>query len=655
MRRLLVSLAAALLGASAPALDVVFDKRTPKNLREWADRGFLRENMEAAAADICKALYGGESRSKLHENFTIILNLSPKKGGNPAFAAGRRITWKVGENPKPLHGGCPGILVHEMTHVLDMASDRVFTEAMADWVRYYRVSDTPPGVLDRRHKALRGSRHYGKYAAGANFMDFMTQNFGEGTVYRILKGYAKHKGKVWERLFGKNIDGLVAEWRRMETIYDPVWQWSYNGTGGGKVRHDKKACKKPAMRGAQAAGRSGLWLAGAAAGKLEKRGGDITLALHGRFPKMRGTAIASLGSAKAGAGKALLLAAGRPGFLEAHVIAAVPGKGCGIVSTTPVRIPGSASAPHSAILTVKGGDAAVVMVDGVAAVKIDMKAKCEGCQFTPVFAIGGVSGGFGVAGFAEPGNSGGGSLLVDDVRVFDRVFRKREVKQYATVFDAGFRPAVPVGAVWCGGGNARFDDPAAWRCWNSAGERVAGLPAKETAVKVRGRNLPSIPQGAKFACKSFTIDGLAVVDDRDVDLRGVKTVDISDNARIITRNGRVVRIGSLRANRVRLDGTLSVSREMKASGNFELREGAVLRLPPPDMAQVKSFSIQGKGTATLKPARTPVCGSFTKIACVKDIPKDLSRFRLDPDGNAGDAVFQRSPDGRYLCAILKKR
>ena len=114
---------------------MVYDGRTPEGHRAWADRNYIREQMEVLGEKICKALYGDDARSHLHENFRITLYLAPVKGGNPAFAAGKRITWKVGEHPGGDGSGGMGLLCHEMTHVLDMGSDSVFTEAMADWVR----------------------------------------------------------------------------------------------------------------------------------------------------------------------------------------------------------------------------------------------------------------------------------------------------------------------------------------------------------------------------------------------------------------------------------------------------------------------------------------------------------------------------------------
>ena len=647
-------LALAVWGAwPAFALDVVFDKRTPEEHRKWCDANYMREMMEVAARDICRALYGDEPRSKLHEDFTMQLFLAPTKGGNPAFAAGRRITWKVGEHPKGEMNGCPGILVHEMTHILDMGSDKVFTEAMADWVRYYRVCTNPAGILDRRYGALRGGRNYGKYAAGANFVDFMTQNYGEGTIYRILQGYAKHHGKVWEETFGKNLEGLVAEWRQMETIYDPVWQWTYNGTAGGKVRHDKKFCAKPALVCAEAADKAGVWLGGATAWNVNNLAdGNITIALHGCFPKFGKTAIASLGTTK-GDGKALLLTTWKTGWLAAHVIASVPGKGCGVISTTPIQVPELATTPHSVIMTISGGDKAAVIVDGKAAAKIDMATKCKGCTFTPAFAVGGMSGSFGVAGFAEP--KGKGDVMIDDVRVFNRAYRSREIKEYAETFNAEYRPAVPVQAEWCGGRDAAYDDPAAWRCYNSIGEKVAGLPTKDTDVRVTGCYLPSIPAKAKFVCKTFAIDGFAVAEDKDIDLRGVRIVDVADNSRIITRNGRGIAVRALRGDRVRLDGSLAVMGGMKLAGNLELREGSVLRLPPDaEMAHVKSLSVKGEGAVTLKPASPLKRGNFTKLLRLDEMPEDMTRFRLNPGDKPDAAVFKPATGGKFLGATQSR-
>ena len=623
---------AALLFAAlrASALNVVYDGRTPQEHREWAERNHLPAHMEVAARRICTALYGNEPRSRLYENFTITLYLAPTRGGNPAFASGRRITWKVGEHPSGTIGECPGILVHEMSHVLDMGSDRVFTEAMADWVRYYRVCTNPAGVLDRRYGALRGGRNYGKYAAGANFVDFMTQNYGEGTIYRILQGYAKHHGKVWENVFGKTFDGLVDEWRQMETIYDPVFQWTYTGTAEGKRRWDGKFCGIRSVAAKEASDKSGAWIDGTTAGRVNNvSDGSIAIALHGRFPSGGNpVAIASLGAAKEGEGKAVMLASGQKrDMLFAHVVATVHGKPCAIVATRQIPVPALATKPHAVVLSVAGG--------------------------TPVFAVGGMSGGIGVAGIAEARGEKG--VCLDDFRVFTRVFRKRETAGYAAVFGPDYRAAVAVGAEWCGKPGAAIDDPGSWRCFNSAGERISVLPSADTVVKVWGRNLPSVPPKSEFRCKAFVIDGIVVAEDADVDLRGVGVVDLADNTHIITRNGRRVAIASLRGNVVRLDGTLAVTDEMKLSGTLEMKGGSVLRLPvDPGKASAKSIAAKGEGTVALMPGAAGRRNQFQKLIRLEEMPKDFTRFRLGPSDGPDAAVFKPATGGKFLGATPGK-
>lgn len=652
--RVRLAVAAALLGWSAFGLNVVYDKRTPESHRKWADGAFIRERMEVAARRICKALYGDAPRANLHEDFTMILHLAPVKGGNPAFASGRRITWKVGENPKGVPG--MGLLIHEMTHVLDMGSDRVFTEAMADWVRYYKVDSSPSIAIDKRYSALRGARRYGKYAAGANFIDFMTQNYGEGTIYKILLGYREHGGKVWEKLYGKTFDGLVAEWRQMETIYDPVFQWTANGSDSGKVRYDGKFCPLRSVATEPADDRCGGWLNGASAAKVNNlSGGDMSIAFHGRFPKADKTAIASLGTAREKGGKALLLSAtGKAGVLAAHVIADVPGRGCQIVSTTSVPLSGPAGSAHSVVIAVKGGDTAAIVVDGRGTVKIDMKTKCSGCVFIPSFAVGGMNGGLPPGGFAEPRGVSG--VLLDDVRVFSRTFRSRETLQYATAFNADYRAAAAVTAKWCGRpGDGAIDDTKNWYCHNSIGERVYALPSKDTDVLVDTKSIPSIPPKAKFACKSFTIDGLAIADEANIDLRGVRIVDLADNTLLVTRNKHGIAVNALRAARVRLDGTLAVTAGMNITGGLEMREGSVLRLPADyDKARVKTVTFKGDGPVVLKPGAATRRGHFQRLMRIDELPKDLSRFRLNLAHEAGDAEFKGSADGKCLGVTPKK-
>lgn len=657
-RRLCVFACAALVAASASALTVVYDGRTPEASREWAERSYIREQMEVLAAKICEALYEGQARESLHENFQISLYLAPEKGGNPAFASGRRITWKVGPNPGGDGSGGTGLLCHEMTHVLDMGSDGVFTEAMADWVRNYKVwynrCSNPSYILDIRYKALRGGRHYGKYMSGANFLDFMTQNYGEGTIYKILMGYKHHGRDPWEKLFGKNFDGLLDEWRHMETIYDPVFQWTYNGTVAGVIRNDTKFCGLRSLSAHDTLDKSGAILDGVTAGRVNGVvDGNMSIALHGCFPGSGGdVAIASLGAAREGNGKAILLASGaKRDMLSAYVVATVPGRPCAIIAKKAIPVGGLSEKSHSIVLSMSGGDTAHVVVDGQTTVEVDMKSKCGGCAFAPVFALGGMSGGIGIAGtgIVEP-RYGKNVVRLDDVRVFTRAFRARETASYATTFNEAYRPAVAVKAKWCGGqGGTEIDDPSKWFCANAIGEKVVALPTKDTDVLVSGKAIPSIPAKAHFERKSFTIDGWAVADAANIDLRGAGIVDIADNSKIITRGDYLFAVSKLRGKRVRLDGKLAVTSAMRIDNRLEMKSGSVLRTPAnPSLTLVGELAIAGEGNVTIRPGVMPDAGKMTKVLRVNKLPDDLSRLALFGMESPADAEFKPSTNKKYL-------
>ena len=704
-----VILAFTLLAAfSSFALEVVFDERTPQENREWIDKNYIREQMDAVAAKICKALYGGTKDEKRSENFTITLFPTPQKKGTPGFATGRRITWRVGSNPKGDASGGIGLLGHEMTHVMDFNAapmsvqrfrkvhDSAIIEGTAVWVIDYKVKygyrkcSSPATILDRRYEALRHRRSWGKYRAGAGFLDFVEQAYGEGTAIKLIREQQNGKNP-WERVLGKNLDVLTKEWREMETIYDPVFQWNYNGTAAGAVRNDKKFCGLEKISAEDASDKSGAWLVGATAEKVDNvADGSITLALHGRFPKKDKVTIASLGAAKEGNGKAILIATtSRPSLLAAYVVATLPGKGCQIVSTTPIPLPptpgtqlsthnsqlttstprshpssdrlrGSLRSgdtfpvPRSLILSVKGGDAAEVIVDGKTVAEIDMKAKCKDCTFAPVFAVGGMSGGFGVARLFEPRGEGG--VLLDDVRVFTRAFRAKEIASYAATFGPDYRGAVAVEATWCGPqGGSDLDKPENWVCFNSYGEKIVAVPSKETAVKVWFKAIPSIPPKAKFSCKSFTIDGLAVVDSANVDLRGVGIVDLSDNARIITTNGHFIAASKIRANRIRLDGALAVTTALKADGKFDMKGGSILRLPEdPSAAFVGELAFSGDGKVSIRPGVMPQKARTSKVLRVDNLPEDLSRLKLHGLDDSSAAEFKPSGDKKSLTVYRRK-
>ncbi len=121
------------------------------------------------------------------------------------------------------------------------------------------------------------------------------QEYGTGTVLRLFKEYktrTKNGPSPLKQVVGKERDALVEEWRRMETIYDPVYQWNYNGTAEGAVRNDKKYCGRFSISAVDAKDKSGAWLNGECGKKVEKvSDGCLTIALHGRFPSKAGRQI----------------------------------------------------------------------------------------------------------------------------------------------------------------------------------------------------------------------------------------------------------------------------------------------------------------------------------------------------------------------------
>ena len=675
---------AALIAVSAAAVDVVFDERSPKENCEWVDKSHVREQMVVVAAKICKVLYGGTKNENIGDDFTITLYPTPEKKGNPGFATGRRVTWRVGTSPDYDASNGIGLLAHEMTHALDlncrpMAKSRFakfydakFVEATAVWVtdynvkygyKGYRKCTSPEILLDRRYEALRNHRSWGGYRAGAGFFDFVEQTYGKGTALKLIWEQTATGKQPWERVLGKTMEELEAEWRQMETIYDPVFQWNYNGTAAGAVRRDKKFCNLKTISATDSSDKAGAWLDGVTAGKVEGvDDGSITIALHGRFPRKDNVAIASLGSVKEGGGKALLLTTAiKVNTLSAHIIASVPGHGCQIVSSTtiplsstPTQNSNSSPVPHSVILTIRGGDTAAVIADGKPVAKIDMKTKCEGCAFKPVFAVGGVSGGFGVAGFTE--SRGEGGVMLDDVRVFTRTFRSKESASYAATFGPEYRGAVAVEGTWIGpSGGTDITNTDNWKLFNAYGERVVALPSKETDITVWFNCIPSIPPKSKFVCKSFTIDGIALADEADIDLRGVRIVDIADNTHIITENGHTITANAVRAKGIRLDGALAVTGGLKATGNLEMKEGSALTLPDdPTKALVRSISFKGEGPVAIAPVSKLKPGKIHKLLRIEEPPEDFARLRLNLSGDASDATFSPASGGKFIGVTPRK-
>ena len=176
------------------------------------------------------------------------------------------------------------------------------------------------------------------------------------------------------------------------------------------------------------------------------------------------------------------------------------------------------------------------------------------------------------------------------------------------------------------------------------------LPSKETDAAVCGKSIPSIPQNAHFECKSFTIDGWAVADEANIDLRGVKVVDLADNTRIITR-GHTFVVSALKAKRLRLDGALAVLDRMNVEGNLEMKGESRLRLPSnPEKAFAKSISIKGEGQVTLRPGESSMRGRMQRLLRMEKMPKDLTRFRLSTARGSKAAEFKSAANGKFLAA-----
>ncbi len=662
-----------LVPLSLPALEVVFDGRTPQENRDWIDKNYIREQMDAVAAKICQALYVGRKDANRNEAFTITLFPTPEKKGNPGFASGRRLTWRVGKNPGGDASGGIGLLCHEMTHIFDYNAapmskqkfKKVFDSKMVEstavyitdyFVKYgYVKCSSPSIILDRRYEALRYHRVWGKYRKGAGFLDFVDQAYGPGMGLKLI-WEQQHGKNPWERLLKKNLDTLLAEWREMETIYDPVFQWNYNGTAAGAVRHDKNFCSRSEIAAEDAVDKSGAWLAGPSASALKKvDNGCLTIALHGKFPKKDKVAVASLGTAMNGNGKAVMIATTlRKDVLAAHLVANVPGQGCKIVASKAFAVKDASTVPHSIILSVKGGNAAEVVVDGKPTAKLDMAKKCDGCTFSPVFAVGGVYGGFGVSGFIEPRGAGG--VLLDDVRVFTRTFRAKEAASYAAIFGPDYRGGMAVEASWRGPqGGTDIANPDNWTCFNAYGEKIVAVPSKETDVTVWFKAIPSIPPKSKFECKSFTIDGLAIVDSANVDLRGAGVVDLADNTRIITTNGHFLAASKIRANRIRLNGIFAVTAALTVTGKLDMKGGSILRLPKdPSAALVGELAFSGEGSVFLKPGVMPQKARTGKVMRVEKLPEDLSRLVLHGMDDPSAAAFGQSGDKKHLTVYRRK-
>ena len=133
----------------------------------------------------------------------------------------------------------------------------------------------------------------------------------------------------------------------------------------------------------------------------------------------------------------------------------------------------------------------------------------------------------------------------------------------------------------------------------------------------------------------------------------MKTVTLSDNARIITKGAGALAVNALKGWRMRLDGKLAVVGGMELSGGLELKGGSVLRLMAgADRNKVKSLVVKD-GDAVIAPGVATVPGRTSKIMLIDEAPSDFSHLRLKPDHGPKDADF-RMVQKKYLGVVPRR-
>lgn len=95
---------------------------------------------------------------------------------------------------------------------------------------------------------------------------------------------------------------------------------------------------------------------------------------------------------------------------------------------------------------------------------------------------------------------------------------------------------------------------------------------------------------------------------------------------------------------------------MTLDGNLEMNGGGFLRLPEnPEKACAKSLFVKGEGAVTLKPGVPPKYGHFQKLLRLDEMPKDMTRIRVDPSNGPDDATFKADMGNKFLGATSRKK
>ncbi|MHB1421834.1 MAG: basic secretory protein-like protein [Gemmataceae bacterium] len=180
------------------------DVKEAPEMKEWAER----------AARICERQYAMINEELKDDGYQPPrrVPMQFKQVDILAYASGTRITGSVAYFKS--HPDDFGAMVHEAVHIVQQYRVRDnpswLVEGIADYIRFFKYE---PGNLGRINP--RRAKYDGSYRVTAAFLAYLTEKYDKDIVRKLNKMMreGEYKKEVFQKLTGKTLEQLGAEWR----------------------------------------------------------------------------------------------------------------------------------------------------------------------------------------------------------------------------------------------------------------------------------------------------------------------------------------------------------------------------------------------------------------------------------------------------------
>ena len=138
-------------------------------------------------------------------------------GGTPGLTTGNEMTLDRGWCKPRLETEVPGMVVHELVHVVQQYKGSYpgwFCEGFADYVRWYLFEPEGNGCNISNWDSP-DVRYDGSYRLSANFLNWVSRKYGVSVIKKVDAACraGNYREELWQELTGRSAADLGAEWK----------------------------------------------------------------------------------------------------------------------------------------------------------------------------------------------------------------------------------------------------------------------------------------------------------------------------------------------------------------------------------------------------------------------------------------------------------